>query len=218
MILRFDPTHPESDFIVKAANIVSQGGTVIFPTETVYGIGADLRVPEAIKTVFLLKHRPLHQSLLVHCSRVSQLTLLVTEISPLARLLMEKFWPGSLCLVFKANPALPPTVIGPGHTVGIRMVAHPVTCALIDQIGSPLAGTSANLHGQPATSDPSRLDQNLLSRVDVVLDSGICGTGKASTILDVTVEPPRLVRLGAVSLREIEAVIGYRLPVNQSKT
>lgn len=207
MILHLASDAYDPSLISEAASTVAGGGTVIFPTETVYGIGADLRCTAAILQVCRLKQRSVGQPQLVHCSSERQLAGLVQDIPDAARKLIAAFWPGPLALIFKAVPGLPSTVIGPGNTVGIRMLAHPVTCALIEELGSPLAGTSANLHGRPATSDFTRLSPELLEGVDIALDSGVCGTDVASTVLDVSSDVPRLLRKGVVSLRAIEAVL-----------
>jgi L-threonylcarbamoyladenylate synthase len=251
MILRFDPSAPDPGLLGEAAGIIARAGLVIFPTETVYGLGADLRCAEAVKRVCELKHRPSSQPLLVHCSAETRSRLttktqrhkgsgeegnpqvtqigsreesvesaksadgefagLVAEVPAHARRLMDAFWPGPLALVFRARKGLPPAVTGPNATVGIRMVAHPATCALIAELGSPLAGTSANLHGEPATSDFSKLNPELLGGVDIALDAGVCGTGKASTVLDVSCSPPVLLREGAVPRQAIERLLGFNL-------
>ncbi len=209
MTLNLDPATPDPRFISRAAAIAARGGIVIFPTETVYGIGAVLRRPEAIERVCQLKQRPAGQPLLIHCSAEIQLVELVQEIPVPARRLMATFWPGPLALVFRAKSGLPNAVTGSNNTVGIRMVAHPVFCALAARLGSPLAGTSANLHGRTATSDFTRLSPELVGAVDIALNAGVCGTDVASTVLDMTHEPPVLLRKGAVPVQAIETALGY---------
>ncbi|MEO0082084.1 MAG: L-threonylcarbamoyladenylate synthase [candidate division WOR-3 bacterium] len=216
MTLNLDPARPDPRLTSQAAAIVARGGIVIFPTETVYGIGADLRRPDAIERVCQLKQRPAGQPFLIHCSTEIQLVELVQEIPAPARRLMATFWPGPLALVFKAKSGLPNAVTGPNNTVGIRMVAHPVFCALATRLGSPLAGTSANLHGRSATSDFTKLSPQLVEAVDVALNAGVCGTDLASTVLDMTHEPPVLLRRGAVPVQAIETALRY--PVGNTDT
>lgn len=216
MILRLDPASPDNGLLRKTAGIIAGSGVVVFPTETVYGLGADLRNTDAIRHVFRIKDRPEDQPLMLHCSKESQLAGIVAEISEPARLLIRIFWPGPLALVFKAKPGLPDLITGPNNTTGIRMVTHPVACALISQLGSPLAGTSANLHAEPPTGDFSALNPGLLDRVDVALDVGVCGKGTASTVLDVSCSPPVLLREGAVRKQAIERLLGLSLAAPNS--
>ncbi len=211
LVLKSDPDQCKPEHIAAAGAILSQGGLVVFPTETVYGIGADIRNPGGVEKVIRLKHRPAGLPVLAHCSDMSQLAGLVAEIPESAQTLIDRFWPGPLALVFRKSKSVPAVVSGPTDTIGIRMVAHPVACQLIAKLGAPLAGTSANLHGEPAISSFDAINPELLKQVDVALDAGTCGQAKPSTILDVTCQPPRLLRPGAVPLARIETRLGYRL-------
>jgi L-threonylcarbamoyladenylate synthase len=122
--------------------------------------------------------------------------------------LISRFWPGPLALIFRSTDNVPRIVTGGGQTIGIRMVGHPVARDLLEELGAPIAGTSANLHGEPATSLFAAVSPALLERVDVALDAGLCGKDVPSTVLDVTQRPPRILRVGAVSVEAIEAVAG----------
>ncbi|MEO0073657.1 MAG: L-threonylcarbamoyladenylate synthase [candidate division WOR-3 bacterium] len=196
--------------IPAAAEVFRTGGIVIFPTETVYGIGADLHNSEGVRRLFAVKLRAINQPLLVHCCNMRQLAELVTDVPVFARRLMHRFWPGPLSLVFKKHPSVPTLVTAGRDTVGIRMVAHDFTCAVIGQLNSPIAGTSANYSGRPATACFCRLDPDIVNQVDLAIDAGECGTGFPSTVLDVSVDPPVLIREGAVSLSELAPYLGSR--------
>jgi L-threonylcarbamoyladenylate synthase len=197
---------PES--IQQAGAMLRAGGVAVFPTETVYGVGADIRNAEAVGRVFALKNRKPSQPLMVHCASPVQMLEYVAEVPERVQPLISRFWPGPLALILRGTDKVPSVVTGGGRTVGIRMVGHPVARDLLEELGAPIAGTSANLHCEPATSRFNAISPKLLEQVDVALDAGLCGRDVPSTVLDVTCDPPRLVRLGAVSVQAIEAVIG----------
>lgn len=207
LVLRAESPSPSDQSIRQAAATLQNGGVVVFPTETVYGVGADIRDPVAIARIYEIKKRVTDRPLMAHLADESQLDSCVAEVPNGARELMRQFWPGPLALVFRRAPTVPDVVTG-GPTIGVRMVAHPVGRALIRALGAPVAGTSANLSGEPATSRFDSISPVLLDRVDVALDAGMCGADVASTVLDVTSWPPRVLRLGAVSAQAIEQVAG----------
>jgi len=197
--------------LAEATHGIAQGGLVVFPTETVYGIGADLRRPAAVARLRLLKGLDPARPLLLHCPDASWLEQYAAAVPAYARRLAEAFWPGPLALVFAKSASVPRVVCGSGDTVGIRVVDHPVTRTLLSTLGSPLAGTSANLHGQ---TPPGRLDDvppELRRGVDIAIDGGTCVFGAASTVVDASSEHPRLLRTGVVSRDAIEALLGFRL-------
>jgi len=202
---------PTADSIARAAQVLAAGGVAIFPTETVYGIGANIADPAAVRRVFLAKGRDFCRPLMAHCSSLDQLPGLVAEVPVPARRLIHRFWPGPLALVLPRHPSVADVVVGGRATIGIRMVADTCTCCLIDRLGRPLAGTSANRSGRSATACFAGLDPELLDEIDVALDAGTAGSGQPSTVLDMTASPPRLIRRGAVAATEIEAVLGCRL-------
>lgn len=199
---------PNSESAARAARLLESGGVVVFPTETVYGIGADIANPAAVGRVFAVKGRDSRLPLMAHCSSLDQLPGLVREVPVPARRLIHRFWPGPLALVLPRNPAVADVVVGGLETIGIRMVADSWTCLLIENLGRPLAGSSANRAGRPATGCFAELDPELLSEVDAAVDAGAAGSGQPSTVLDMTASPPRIVRRGAVPVAEIEAVLG----------
>jgi L-threonylcarbamoyladenylate synthase len=194
-----------------AADIVRDGGIVIFPTGTVYGIGADFRRPAAIEKAARLKNNPPGKPLLVHCCTMDQVQKTAAEIPAVARALMDEFWPGPLALILKALPGVPSPVTGNTGKVGIRMVSHSAFRQFCTKLGAPIAGTSANMHGSPATQDFATIDPNLLGGADVAIDADICGSGQPSTVVDMTDDPPRLLRAGAILPEWLEHTLGLRL-------
>jgi L-threonylcarbamoyladenylate synthase len=208
LVLKAQPPSYSPESIQQAARILRADGVAIFPTETVYGVGADIRSASAVGRVFDLKNRNPSQPLMAHCASPVQMLEYVAEVSEWVQPLISRFWPGPLALVFRATDKVPSVAIGGGKTIGIRMVGHPVTRDLLEELGAPIAGTSANLHGEPATSRFARVSPILLQRVDVALDAGLCGKDVPSTVLDVTCRPPRVLRAGTVSVQAIEAVVG----------
>jgi len=208
LVLKAEPPSYSPESITRTARILRAGGVVVFPTETVYGVGADIRCPEAVGRVFALKRRELSQPLMVHCASPLQMLEYVVEVPQWVRPLISRFWPGPLALILRSSEKVPPAVNGGAQTIGIRMVGHPVVRDLLEELGAPIAGTSANLHGEPASSRFAAICSALLDQVDVALDSGLCGRDVPSTVLDVTQRPPRVVRAGAVSVQDIEAVVG----------
>ncbi len=210
-VLTFDRGAVVPEHIDEAAELLACGAVAIFPTETVYGIGAAIDRPEAVARVFALKRRDPALPLMAHCSSPSQLAGLTDSVPEIARRLIQCFWPGPLALVFRSSGRVPAVVTGGNPTIGVRMVSHPVTQNLIARLGRPIAGTSANIHAEPDTAEFERLDGQLVASVDLALDAGVCGSGRASTVLDCTGEEPRLVRPGAVPVGELESVIGHAL-------
>jgi L-threonylcarbamoyladenylate synthase len=212
VVLKAEPPSYSPDSIMQAARILRDGGVAVFPTETVYGVGADIRNPEAIGRVFAIKNREPSQPLMAHCASPVQMLDYVADVPQWVQPLMSRFWPGPLALIFRSSDRIPAVVTGGGRTIGVRVVGHPVVRDLLEELGAPIAGTSANLHGESATSRFDRVSPALLGRVDLALDAGLCGKDLPSTVLDVTVSPPRVVRVGAVSVQDIEAVVGRVSP------
>ena len=215
LVLKAEPPSYSPDTIQQAARILRDGGVAVFPTETVYGVGADIRNVDAARRVFGLKNRKPSQSLMAHCASSVQMFEYVAKVPEWAQPLINRFWPGPLAMIFRSTDKVPSVVTGGGRTIGIRMVGHPVARDLLEELGAPIAGTSANRHGEPATSRFAAVNPSLLEQVDVALDAGLCGSDVPSTVLDVTSDLPRLVRLGAVSVQAIEAVIGRALACPQ---
>lgn len=204
---RIDKHKPEEHLLRKAARILQEGEIVVFPTETVYGVGAVFDNREAVKKVFQAKQRPADSPLLVHLSSIEQVKLVAETVPDLALKLMEDFWPGPLSLILPAKPTVPPEVTGGKDSVGLRMPSHPVAKALIDITG-PLAATSANLSGRPSPVTAEHVKQDLDGRIPLVLDAGETGIGIESTIVDMTGEKLKILRTGGVSVEDIEKVLG----------
>jgi L-threonylcarbamoyladenylate synthase len=200
--------------IQQAAEIIRMGGLVAFPTETVYGLGADAFNPIAVARIFEVKRRPYFDPLIVHVSSQDDLDRLVAEIPITARRLLEKFWPGPLTLVLKKKEAVPDLVTSGLPTVAVRMPRHPMTLRLISLSGTPLVGPSANPFGYLSPTTAEHVREQLRDQIDFVLDGGPCEVGVESTIISCAEENPRLLRAGGIPLEEIETTAG-RVETNQ---
>jgi L-threonylcarbamoyladenylate synthase len=208
---RIDPVHPDPALMARAAALLRAGELIAYPTETFYGLGADPRNPEAVEKVFDAKGRPERMALPLIAAEEGSILLCVRDFPAQARRLAAAFWPGALTLVLTASPDLPPRLLGGGHTVGVRISSHPVAASLARASGGPIVATSANLSGGPAPSTAAEVRQVLGESAALILDGGSTRGGSASTVLDMTVDPPRLVRSGAVPIAAIEQVLGRRL-------
>ncbi len=198
--------------IEHAATLLRAGRLVAFPTETVYGLGANALDAEAVACIFAAKGRPSTIPVIVHVSNVKMLEAVVAEWPAAAQLLAEKFWPGPLTIVLKKQPEIPEIVTAGLGTVGVRMPAHPVAQALIEAAQIPIAAPSANRFTQLSPTTAEHVRQGLGKRVDYVLDGGPCVVGIESTVLSLAEDIPVLLRPGGISRQEIEAAIG---PVEQ---
>ena len=202
------------DTISRAAHILKKGGTVAFPTETVYGLGADALNPAAVLKIFEAKGRPADNPLIVHIASMDSLDKIATDIPPIAFELMDAFWPGPLTLVLKRRSAVPDITTGGLDTVAVRMPDNPVALALIKEAGTPLAAPSANTSGRPSPTTAEHVKSDLSGRIDAVIDGGAVEVGVESTVLDITSDVPVILRPGGVGLEDIkkhvgEVVIGY---------
>lgn len=198
----------EGDCLTEAAVILRWGGTVAFPTETVYGLGANALNPAAVAKIFAAKGRPADNPLIVHIAREEELEMLVSQIPPEAYILMDAFWPGPLTLVLPRSRLVPDIVTAGLDTVGIRMPAHPVALTLLEKSRVPVAAPSANVSGKPSPTTGLHVLRDLAGKVDLVLDGGPARVGVESTVLDLTTGPPMILRPGGVTKEELEAVIG----------
>jgi L-threonylcarbamoyladenylate synthase len=194
--------------IQQAAKIIREGGLVAFPTETVYGLGADALNPLAVARIFEVKNRPSFDPLIVHVADARQAEILVKKIPPQALKLMEKFWPGPLTLVLPKSPAVPDIVTSSLPTVAIRVPKHVMALALIFESGRPIAAPSANRFGEVSPTTAAHVRQSLGEKVDLILDGGPCSVGVESTVLSLVESKPVLLRPGGVSLEEIRALVG----------
>ncbi len=208
-----DPRQDEAA-VHRAGAILRQGGLVAFPTETVYGLGADALNPRAVARIFAAKGRPADNPLIVHVTGPEQAgPELVASWPEAGRRLAERFWPGPLTLVLPAGPAVPAVVRAGLPTVAVRCPAHPVAQALIAAAGTPVAAPSANRSGRPSPTRAEDVWADLGPHLDMLLDAGPVPVGVESTVVDVTVWPPRLLRPGGVPAEDLEAVLGVPLAV-----
>ena len=212
--------------IEKAAKIIKKGGLVAFPTETVYGLGANALDKNAIRKIFKVKKRPIDNPLIVHICEpndreakhedeakihrladIKDLNKLVKEIPKTAEILIKRFWPGPLTLVFLKNKIVPQEVTGKTNTIAIRMPKNKIALDLIKKAGAPIAAPSANLAGRPSPTTAQHVFEDLGDKVDLILNGGKTKIGVESTVVDLTVKPPQVLRPGAISLEELKKVL-----------
>ncbi len=198
----------EKTDLVQAGEICRAGGLVAFPTETVYGLGANALDADAAAKIYKAKGRPSDNPLIVHISRENDLEELVEEVSEKARVLMNEFWPGPLTLIFQKKDKVPMGTTGGLSTVAVRMPNHPIALALIEEAGVPIAAPSANTSGRPSPTLARHVQEDMDGRIDMIIDGGKVGIGIESTIVDMTVEPPMILRPGFITKDMIENVIG----------
>ena len=207
-IIKIDPDEPQEETIEEAARIIKDGGLVALPTETVYGLGTDALNEEAVKKIFEIKGRPLDKPLSILIGRKEKLIKYVQEIPKAAEILIAKFWPGPLTLIFKASSFIPDIVRGRNNTIGIRMPDCKIARKIIQASGVPLACPSANLSGKPSPTKAFEVAKGLRERIDLILDGGETKIGVESTVLDLTTSPPSILREKALKREKIEEVIG----------
>lgn len=191
------------------AEMLSQGKTVAFPTETVYGLGANALDEKAVQSIFEAKGRPSDNPLIVHIAQWKDILKLAEEITPLAKKLADTFWPGPLTLILKKKSVVPESVTAGLDTVALRMPSHPIAHRLIAMAGIPVAAPSANLSGKPSPTRGSHVIKDLKGRVDGIIDGGMAMVGLESTVVDATGEYPVILRPGGITKEQImEAVKG----------
>jgi L-threonylcarbamoyladenylate synthase len=196
------------DVIRKAGDIIKNGGLVAFPTETVYGLGADALNEEAAARIYAAKGRPSDNPLIAHIADIDMLRPLVKEIPEVAHKLIEAFWPGPMTLIFEKSQIVPKGTTGGLDTVAVRYPSHPIAQALIKEAGTSIAAPSANLSGKPSPTLGEHVVDDMDGRIDMIIDGGMVGMGLESTIIDVTVTPPMILRPGFITKEMIEQVIG----------
>ncbi len=206
-VVKVNPVYPEESVIERAAALLKIGQVVVFPTETVYGLGADAFQPVALERIFAAKGRPFSDPLIVHIADESALELVTRDIPEEARRLVEAFWPGPLTLILPRGPRVPDLVTAGLETVAVRMPRHAVARALIRAVGSPIAAPSANrfMHVSPTTAQHALAD--LAGRVPLILDGGSAEVGVESTVLDLCSMVPTILRPGGVSLEALQGVL-----------
>ena len=202
-INRIDSQNPDPELIKEAAGIIKGGGVIVFPTRCLYGLGADAMNPGAVERIIEIKQRPADNAILVLIHSKKQLEMLVEKIPPAAGAIMEAFWPGRVTLVFDARDTLPGLLTAQTGKIGVRLPGHPVAAAILRQVKGPVTGTSANLSGRPGCNRLADMGRQIAGQVDLVLDSGTLQGGIGSTVVDVTEEPPRILREGQVTAGQI---------------
>jgi L-threonylcarbamoyladenylate synthase len=203
---KIDPLHPDPQVIKDAAAIIDRGGVVIIPTRCLYGLAVDALNAAAVQRVFALKKRALDNPLLVLIKSVDQLPGMAVNIPVHACRIMERFWPGKVTLVFQAQNDLPVELTAGTGKIGIRLPGHDITRAVVRLTANPITGTSANLSGKAGCSRVTDLDPAIAENADLIIDAGPLKGGVGSTIVDVTCNPPIILREGEVSAEDILTV------------
>ncbi len=202
---------PTLNNIRHAVKILMDGGMVIIPTETVYGLACNAFDPSAVLEIYKAKNRPLDNPLIVHIAHEDQLPLVASSWPPYVKILMDRFWPGPLTFVLPKTPDIPYEVTGGRDTVAVRMPNHPVALALIKESKFPIAAPSANQFMKLSPTHPKHIDKELAALIPFVINGGSCSIGLESTVLDCTQSPPKILRPGHVSRGEIQASLGQPL-------
>ena len=208
VLVRLDPERPDIDSIETAAAIIRRGGLVAFPTETVYGLGADAMNDAAVQKIFEAKGRPADNPLIVHVCSAEMFDAVVRRQGAWAQLLVERFWPGPLTLVLDRNPGIAASVSSGLDTVAVRMPGSRIALDLIRLAGTPVAAPSANSSGRPSPTTAEHVLSELDGRIDMILDGGTTNIGIESTVLDLTADPPVILRPGWITREQLAESIG----------
>ena len=202
-----DPLHPDQETIQQAATLIKQGQVVGFPTETVYGLGADATNNEAVERIYSAKHRPPDNPLISHFTSMEEIQQFTVNIPELAYQLADQFWPGPLTMVLNKNEKISPLVTQGLDTLAVRIPAHPVALALIAAAGVPIAAPSANLSGKPSPTTAAHVYKDLAGIIPMILDGGSTAIGVESTVINLTSSTPILLRPGGLTIEELREVI-----------
>lgn len=206
-IEKINPNNIDKKIMKEMGGIISSGGLVSFPTETVYGLGANVFCTEAVLNIFKAKGRPADNPLIVHVTSVEEVKEVVSEIPASAKKLFEKFSPGPLTVIMKKSEKVPYAVTAGLETVAVRIPSHPVARELIKMSGIPIAAPSANLSGKPSPTIAEYVIKDMNGRIDAIIDGGGCEVGLESTIVDVSGERPVLLRPGGITFEELKSVL-----------
>ena len=208
LVVTVDKDNIDEGLLHEPARIIREGGTVAFPTETVYGLGANALIKSAVDDIFKAKGRPNDNPLIVHISDADQVNELVSEIPENAKILMDKFWPGPLTIIMKKSDIVPENVTAGLDTVGIRFPENAVCRAFLRIAGVPVAAPSANTSGKPSPTMAEHVISDLDGKIDAVIDGGSCRFGLESTIVDVSGDVPMLLRPGSVTVEQLRSALG----------
>lgn len=212
-----DKDNPQPERIAQAAAIIQRGGLVAFPTETVYGLGANALDAQAIRRIYSAKQRPASDPVIAHIAHVNELQRLAVEIPDAAYQLAEAFWPGPLTLVLVRGSHVPPEIATGLATVAVRMPSHPVAHALIAAAGVPIAAPSANTFTRPSATTAAHVLEDLNNHVDIVLDGGAATIGIESTVIDMTQDNPVILRPGGLTVDRLREVLPEIVQMDSSK-
>lgn len=207
-IVKITNLKADKEYIDRAGEIIKSGGLVGFPTETVYGLGADALNEAAAAKIYAAKGRPSDNPLIAHIADLSMLEPLVKEIPEQAKILMDKFWPGPMTLIFRKSDIVPKGTTGGLETVAVRMPDNEIARALIKASGTSIAAPSGNLSGKPSPTIAEHMIDDMDGRIDMIIDGGMVGMGLESTIVDMTCEPPMILRPGFITKEMLEDAIG----------
>lgn len=212
-VLKVDPLAPKPSVIAKAAHLIKSGEVVAFPTETVYGLGADATSDDAVRKIFEAKGRPTDNPLIVHISSIGELNKVAHSPSPRVVEFVSYYWPGPLTVIFKKAARISYVATAGLDTVAVRMPAHPVALALISAAERPIAAPSANLSGRPSPTSAQHVVEDLEGRIPLVLDAGETHYGVESTVIDISGERPVLLRPGPITTSDLSPLLGeFREP------
>lgn len=212
-VIKVNPLYPELDTLKVAVNVIAQGGLVAFPTETVYGLGADCFNKKAVLKIFKVKGRPPDNPLIIHICNIKQFEDLSKDVPEEAFTIIKKLWPGPLTVVVKKSSLVIDEVTASLPTVAIRMPAHPVALKLIELSKTPIAAPSANLAGRPSPTTINHVISDLMGLIDLIIDGGDTLFGVESTIIDLTTKPPTLLRPGPITVEDIERILGIKVKI-----
>ena len=213
-VVKIDPLNIDENAIQEAAALIASGELVAFPTETVYGLGADALHPEASKKIYAAKGRPSDNPLIVHICKFEELESIAKLVPPQARKLADAFWPGPLTMIVWKNDKVPYETTGGMDTVAIRMPDHPIALKLIEQSGCLIAAPSANTSGKPSPTEAAHVALDLDGKIPMILDGGPVGIGIESTIIDLTEDMPMILRPGYITQQMLEDVLGEEVKID----
>lgn len=206
-IINIDKDNIEDRLLDKAIEVINQGGLVAFPTETVYGLGANGLNEDSVRKIFHAKERPADNPLILHIYDIAQVSILTDEIPPIALECMKRFWPGPLTMIFRKSHLVPDIISAGLETVAIRMPDHPIALELIKRSNTTIAAPSANTSGKASPTSADHVRRDLSGKIDLIIDGGNTGLGLESTVLDLSTDTPTILRPGGVTFEELKAFI-----------
>ncbi len=206
-IIPINETHIDTEALRPAAELIASGGLVAFPTETVYGLGANALNEEAVQRIFKAKGRPSDNPLIVHVAEKADVLSIASQIPEAAQKLMDTFFPGPLTIILPKREGISPAVTAGLGSVAVRMPVHPVARELIRLAGVPVAAPSANLSGKPSPTEARHVAEDMAGRIDAIIDGGVCSVGVESTVVDLTGDHAVVLRPGGVTFEQIQAVL-----------